>query len=63
MTRLKDDVQDAHNDSLMSSDAEAVVAQEVADWLESQECDDFWMPRARQPRSVGDIDKRFCCMI
>jgi hypothetical protein len=54
-----DDVLTAQDDSLISADVQVIVAEEVADWLESQKCDEFWMPRSRQPRPVSDILKEY----
>lgn len=54
VTRLKEDYrQDTPNELFTSAKAEARIIREIADWLQSQECDEFWTPRARQPRRVS----------
>jgi hypothetical protein len=54
VTRLKEDYpQDTPHDLFTSAEAEARIMREIADWLQSQECDEFWTPRARQPRRVS----------
>ncbi|KAG9193835.1 hypothetical protein G6011_03870 [Alternaria panax] len=51
VTRLKEDYpEDTPNDLFTSAKVEARIMREIADWLQSQECDEFWTPRARQPR-------------
>ncbi|KAI4705705.1 hypothetical protein J4E81_000589 [Alternaria sp. BMP 2799] len=51
VTRLNDDyAQDTPNDSIPSAKSEARITREIGDWMQSQECDEFWAPRAQQPR-------------
>ncbi|RYO24007.1 hypothetical protein AA0111_g8784 [Alternaria arborescens] len=50
VTRPKEDYrQNTPNELFTSAKAEARIIREIADWLQSQECDEFWTPRARQP--------------
>lgn len=59
VTRLKEDYrQDTPNELFTSAKAEARIIREIADWLQSQECDEFWTPRARQPRRVSYLCNR-----
>jgi len=59
VTRLKEDyAQATPSDDFHSVKAEARIMREIADWLQSQECDEFWTPRARQPRRVGYSGKQ-----
>ena len=54
VTRLNDDyAQDTPNDNIPSAKSEARITREIGDWMQSQECDEFWAPRARQPRRVS----------
>lgn len=55
VTRTKDNTNDAKGGSFTHTDAEGVIANEVADWLQSQMFDDFWMSTTRQTRPVSDI--------
>jgi hypothetical protein len=59
VTRLKEDYIPATiSDDFTSVKAETRIIREVADWLQSQECDEFWTPRARQPRRVSYLGTR-----
>jgi hypothetical protein len=63
VTRLKEDyAQGSSSDNISSAKAEARIMREIADWLESQRCDEFWTPRARQPPGVSQSRKQpsFC---
>ena len=54
VTCLKEDgMHDVQNNDMPSAKAEATVMREVADYLQSQECDEFWAPRTRTPRRVS----------
>jgi hypothetical protein len=44
---------------MASSKAEAAVMREITDWLQCQECDEFWTPRTRIPRRVSNIHRRY----
>lgn len=52
LERIEDNIHQAQDDSIISEDTERTISEEVADWLESQECDEFWKSRLRQPRLV-----------
>ncbi|EUC47944.1 hypothetical protein COCMIDRAFT_88529 [Bipolaris oryzae ATCC 44560] len=52
LERIEDDVHQAQDDSIISEDTQRTVSEEVADWLESQECNEFWKAGLRQPRLV-----------
>jgi len=57
VTRLNDDyAQDTPNDNIPSAKSEARITREIGDWMQSQECDEFWAPRARQPRRVSSSE-------
>jgi hypothetical protein len=56
VTRLKEAyAQDNPNHDSTSAKAEARIMREITDWLQAQECDEFWTPRARQPRRVSCV--------
>jgi hypothetical protein len=60
VTRLKeDDPFNVQGDDRPSAKVEAIVMREVADYLQSQECDEFWTPRTRIPRRVSCIYQRY----
>jgi hypothetical protein len=61
VTRLEEDHKrnEQGDDGMASSKAEAAVMREITDWLQCQECDEFWTPRTRIPRRVSNIHRRY----
>ena len=45
--------EDSHDEAPGFTKTEAAVMEEVADWLQSRHCDEFWTPRKRTPRQVS----------
>ncbi|KAF1937850.1 hypothetical protein EJ02DRAFT_355802 [Clathrospora elynae] len=52
VTCLEDHTSHTQPNSIEHAKTEAAIMNEVADWIQSQECDEFWAPRARQPRRM-----------
>jgi hypothetical protein len=62
ITRLKEAEDDAftvQGDNMPSAKVEAIVMREVADYLQSQGCDEFWTPRTRIPGRVSCTYQRY----
>lgn len=52
LERIEVDLHQPQGDSIIFEDTEKAVSEEVADWLEAQECAEFWKSRLRQPHLV-----------
>ncbi|KAF1838405.1 hypothetical protein BDW02DRAFT_413233 [Decorospora gaudefroyi] len=48
---------DAQNDDMPCAKTEAAVMKEVADWLRSQDCHDFWVPRTRHRKMLANASQ------
>jgi hypothetical protein len=59
VTRLIDDcASNEQDDGAGNPVAEATVMNEVVDWLYSQQCDEFWAPRANLVRKVSHVTNK-----
>jgi hypothetical protein len=43
------------------SKVEAMIMSEVAEFLQSSQCDDWWRPRNKPPQRVGHFHRRKVC--
>ena len=48
-----DDSMEDEKDNAGMNKVEAIIMGEVADFLQTHQCDDFWLPRHKQPQRVS----------